>query len=325
MSNNLLENISENKSVSIVIIQRIQKKIDNIKDFIRFHKLRLTIEEVLEYENKQEIISNLDPSCIECYLITKQPLEAFENFWYFWIVYAIKREQFNSITIRAFEKTFTLEKNLEALGKCFELIIQSIRYQLLTQKPLETSLADLKSEFETSIKSKTNSKSNSKETSRRTSRKSSKLSKINGDTFNISTSTSVDTPLEDKSANNPNSSRKQIKWNDLLKEIKEFKKKDYEDEYIIDAYFAKAKVFERKINVIIDIGAVECIITKSFLDSVYKDIEESTNIQIISITEARTAPLGKILKVGVKIGKFEIKEDMIVTKFSKYNILLRNN
>ncbi|CAG8442383.1 9310_t:CDS:2, partial [Funneliformis mosseae] len=66
-------------------------------------------------ENKQEIISNPDPSCTECYLITEQPSEAFKNFWYFWIVYAIKGEQFNNITIRAFKKALTLEENSKAL------------------------------------------------------------------------------------------------------------------------------------------------------------------------------------------------------------------
>ncbi|CAG8618214.1 4450_t:CDS:2 [Funneliformis caledonium] len=75
----------------------------------------------------------------------------------------------------------------------------------------------------------------------------------------------------------------------------------------------------------INIGAIGCIITKSFLDSVHKDIEESINVQIISVIGARTAPLEKMLKVGVKIGKFEIKENMIVTESFGYNILLGNN
>ncbi|CAG8658843.1 10633_t:CDS:1, partial [Funneliformis mosseae] len=42
-----------------------------------------------------------------------------------------------------------------------------------------------------------------------------------------------DAPLEGKNANNSNPLRKQIKWNNLLKEIREFKKKDYENKYII--------------------------------------------------------------------------------------------
>ncbi|CAG8434661.1 5885_t:CDS:2 [Funneliformis mosseae] len=88
-----------------------------------------------------------------------------------------------------------------------------------------------------------------------------------------------------------------------------------------DAYFAEAEVFERKINVMIDTGAVKYIIIKSFLDSVHKDIEVSTNIQIISIIEARIAPLGKMLKVSIKIGKFEI----IVTESFRYNVLLGND
>ncbi|CAG8664264.1 15571_t:CDS:2, partial [Funneliformis mosseae] len=149
-----------------------------------------------------------------------------------------------------------------------------------------------------------------------------------------------DVLLGGKSTNNSNPLRKQIKWNNLLEEIREFKKKDYENEYIIvnklpdddeleykpqNAYFAEAKVFKRKINVMINTGAVRCIITKSFLDSVHKNIEASTNVQIISVIETRIALLGKMLKVGIKIEKFEIKEDMIVTESSGYNVLLRND
>ncbi|CAI2198817.1 147_t:CDS:1, partial [Funneliformis geosporum] len=92
-----------------------------------------------------------------------------------------------------------------------------------------------------------------------------------------------------------------------------------------DAYFAKAEVFGKRINVMIDTGAVGCIITKSFLDSVNKEIEASTNVQIVSVTGAKTALLRKMFKVGIKIEKFEIKEDMIVTEASGYNVLLGND
>ncbi|CAI2192673.1 7810_t:CDS:2, partial [Funneliformis geosporum] len=43
-----------------------------------------------------------------------------------------------------------------------------------------------------------------------------------------------------------------------------------------DAYFAEAEVFEKRINVMINTGAVRCIITKRFLDLVNKEIEAST-------------------------------------------------
>jgi hypothetical protein len=48
---NLLESINEDKIVPFILIQRIQREINDIKDFIRFHKLKITIEEVLEYIN----------------------------------------------------------------------------------------------------------------------------------------------------------------------------------------------------------------------------------------------------------------------------------
>jgi ADP-ribose pyrophosphatase YjhB (NUDIX family) len=110
-----------------------------------------------------------------------------------------------------------------------------------------------------------------------------------------------------------------------LKISKTIAQAQWEERKPQDAYFAEAEVFGRKINVMIDTGAVGCIITKSFLDSVHKEIEASTNVQIVSVTGAKTASLGKMFKVGVKIGKFEIKEDMIVTEASGYNILLGND
>ncbi|CAI2199487.1 15637_t:CDS:2, partial [Funneliformis geosporum] len=111
---------------------------------------------------------------------------------------------------------------------------------------------------------------------------------------------------------------KQSSW--ILNTFKQYEdKSQWEERKPQDAYFAEAEVFGKRVNVMINTGAVGCIITKSFLDSVNKEIEASTNIQIVSVTGAKTAPLGKMFKVGIKIGKFEIKEDMIVTEASGYN------
>ncbi|CAI2192560.1 6085_t:CDS:2, partial [Funneliformis geosporum] len=99
----------------------------------------------------------------------------------------------------------------------------------------------------------------------------------------------------------------------------------WKEQKLQDAYFAEAEVFGKRINMIIDTGAVGCIVIKSFLDSVNKEIEAFTNVQIVSVIGVKTTPLGKMFKVSVKIGKFKIKEDMIVTETSGYNVLLGND
>ncbi|CAI2198987.1 15044_t:CDS:2, partial [Funneliformis geosporum] len=82
--NNLLETTKREDVITFATIQRIQKEVNEIKDFIRFHKLKITIDEILEY--------------------LKQPLKEFGKFWYFWIVYSLKRDSYTSITEKAFDK-----------------------------------------------------------------------------------------------------------------------------------------------------------------------------------------------------------------------------
>ncbi|CAI2166495.1 9897_t:CDS:2 [Funneliformis geosporum] len=59
--------------------------------------------------------------------------------------------------------------------------------------------------------------------------------------------------------------------------------------------------------------------------SVNKKIKASINVQIVSVTGAKITPLGKMFKVDIKIGKFEIKKDMIVIEVSGYSVLLGND
>ena len=63
-------------------------------------------------------------------------------------------------------------------------------------------------------------------------------------------------------------------------------------EEIQDALFGEAEVYGEKINILIDSGAVGCIISKRFLDRVQHPIDALTNVKIIDITGKRTSPLG---------------------------------
>jgi hypothetical protein len=52
-----------------------------------------------------------------------------------------------------------------------------------------------------------------------------------------------------------------------------------------EALYGEAIVYGQPVNILIDSGAVGCIISKRFLDQVNKDIETLTNIRIIDVTE----------------------------------------
>ena len=51
-------------------------------------------------------------------------------------------------------------------------------------------------------------------------------------------------------------------------------------EEAVDALFGEAEIYGEKVNVLIDSGAVGCIITKQFLEKIGKPIEASTNVKI---------------------------------------------
>jgi 8-oxo-dGTP pyrophosphatase MutT (NUDIX family) len=83
-------------------------------------------------------------------------------------------------------------------------------------------------------------------------------------------------------------------------------------EEVQDALFAEVEVYGERINILIDLGAVGCIISKRFLDAVGRPIETATNIKIININGKRTTPLGLVRKVPIKIRDIETEIDMIV-------------
>ncbi|GBC00849.1 hypothetical protein RclHR1_39990001 [Rhizophagus clarus] len=89
-----------------------------------------------------------------------------------------------------------------------------------------------------------------------------------------------------------------------------------------EALFGEAEVYGEKVNVLIDSGAVGYIISKRYLDKVDKAIDTSTSVRIIDVTGKKTAPLGLVKQVPIKIRDIETRMDMIVTESQKYNVLL---
>jgi len=64
-----------------------------------------------------------------------------------------------------------------------------------------------------------------------------------------------------------------------------------------DALFGEAEVYDERINILIDSGAVGCIISKRFLDRINKLIEAATNVKIIDVTGKKITPLGLMRQV----------------------------
>ena len=95
-------------------------------------------------------------------------------------------------------------------------------------------------------------------------------------------------------------------------------------EKVEEALYGEAIVYGQPVNVLIDSGAVGCIISKRFLEKVGRDIEASTNVRIIDVTGQKTAPLGMVRQVPIQIRDIKVHMDMIVTNSSEYNVLLGN-
>src|SRR5581483_10376509 len=91
-----------------------------------------------------------------------------------------------------------------------------------------------------------------------------------------------------------------------------------------DALFGEAQIYDQPVNILIDSGAIGCIISKHFLDSAGKQIDAPANIKIIDINGKRTSPLGIVYQVPIRIGEIETPMDMIVTESREYNVLLGN-
>jgi ADP-ribose pyrophosphatase YjhB (NUDIX family) len=91
-----------------------------------------------------------------------------------------------------------------------------------------------------------------------------------------------------------------------------------------EALYGEAIVLGKHVNVLIDSGAVGCIVSKNFLDQVGRDIDASTNVRIIDVTGKKTSPLGIVKQIPVQMRDIEVNMDMIVTTSSEYNVLLGN-
>jgi len=111
---------------------------------------------------------------------------------------------------------------------------------------------------------------------------------------------------------------------EILKVLLEKPANIQQEEEVQDALFSEAEVYGEKVNVLIDSGVVGCIIAKRYLDKIRKPIESATSIRIIDVTGKRTAPLGLVRQVPIKIRDIETTMDMIVTESQSYNVLLGN-
>ena len=90
-----------------------------------------------------------------------------------------------------------------------------------------------------------------------------------------------------------------------------------------DACFITATVFEKDINVMLDIGSFSSVVTKMYLDKMGIDIKKSTNVKIININGSKKTPLGKV-NVPVVINNDKWNVEMIVTDSRNYNVILGN-
>ena len=84
------------------------------------------------------------------------------------------------------------------------------------------------------------------------------------------------------------------------------------------------EVFGERVNFLIDSG-VGCILSKKFLNKLGKSIDAATNVKIIDVNGKKTAPLGIVRQVSIKIRDIETTMDALITESGEYNILVVGN
>jgi hypothetical protein len=78
-------------------------------------------------------------------------------------------------------------------------------------------------------------------------------------------------------------------------------------------------------EVVIDTGSGCSLISKTFLESIGREIEQSTNVDLVDVNGSKKRALGKIRIATTIYGERIAVTEMQVTDASNYNVILGND
>ena len=98
-----------------------------------------------------------------------------------------------------------------------------------------------------------------------------------------------------------------------------------EDQKAVDAVYCDAYIDNNPIYLIVDTGSTSSIISKSFLDSIERTIDEPSSINMVDINGGKKRSLGKVKNLSINIKRVTIPIDVDVSKSKNYTVIVGNN
>ena len=93
-----------------------------------------------------------------------------------------------------------------------------------------------------------------------------------------------------------------------------------------DCVTMEVEIFGEEIEVVIDTGAAISLITKDYLESTGRTIEEASNVDLTDANGRKKRALGRVKNVEVTVeGRRLVKMDMEVTEATNYDVILGND
>jgi len=86
-----------------------------------------------------------------------------------------------------------------------------------------------------------------------------------------------------------------------------------------------AKIDGHSIELLLDSGASESIVTKQFLKKIKRKIDWQIKVALVGINGEKTRPLGEVVDLPIKIQNNIIPVNAVVTEATDYDVLVGND
>ena len=98
-----------------------------------------------------------------------------------------------------------------------------------------------------------------------------------------------------------------------------------EDQKAVDAVYCDAYMDNTPIYLIVDTGSTSSVISKPFLDSIGRKIDEPSTINMMDINGGKKRSLGKVKNLPINIKGTYILIDMDVSEAKAYAVIVGND
>ena len=99
----------------------------------------------------------------------------------------------------------------------------------------------------------------------------------------------------------------------------------FENQKTVNAVYCDAYIDNNPIYLIVDTGSTSSVISKSFLNSIERTIDEPSSINMVDINGGKKRSLGKVKNLPINIKGVTIPIDVDVSESKNYTVIVGNN